>query len=373
MWPAPQPAECELLERAAEIARAGAFECEPNPCVGALLLRAGRVLGEGAHRVWGGMHAEIDALSRIGAEERADTLVVTLEPCSSHGKTPPCTEAILAAGIARVVVGALDPDPRHGGAGLRQLAARGVEVVVDPEGEARLARDNALFIASLDRTRPHVFLKWAMTADGRVAVESGDSQWVTSEAARADVHRTRAHADAVLTGIGTVLRDDCRLTARGLGKPVRIVVDSRGRLPENARILREREGPVWVFVAEDLPARRQENLERAGAEVFRVRGNADSRGLDLNAVMEQVSSRGVKRLMVEAGPTLSGALFEARLVDQVRIYMAPRLIGGAASQGPLGGASPERMALARSLRDFECRPVGGGDWLLCGTVEESSS
>lgn len=365
VWPAPRSAEQRWLDRVHELARRGRFQVEPNPRVGALLLDAGTPVAEGWHERFGGPHAEVCVFREADHRGvRGDTLIVSLEPCRSHGKTPPCVDAILARGdVRRVVVGSLDPDPRHAGEGLNDLARAGLEVALDPEGPAALERENFLFLRSLGRTRPHVVLKWAMTLDGRVAVANGDSQWITSEAARADVHRFRGSCDAVLTGIGTLLNDDCILTARGHGTPRRVVVDSEARTPVDARLLGEREGPVEIHVAQDAPAERVAALVEQGAQVYPH--PRTTQHVDLDSVLHSLYERGVRRLLVEAGPQLNDAFLDGGLVDQVRTYVAPRWIGGRDSLGPIGGATRLSMERARDLCEVDWTPIGEPGEMLC--------
>lgn len=363
---APTPAERAWLERASELATLGRGAVEPNPRVGAVLLAGERWVADGAHRAYGGAHAEVAAFAAArGGPLVPDTLVVTLEPCSSRGgakKTPPCTDAILASGVRRVIVGALDPDPRHRGAGLRLLAEAGLEVALDPEGEARFARENARFLRQLHRDRPHVVLKWAMTLDGRVATVSGHSRWITGEAARADVHLRRAHADVVLSGSGTLLADDCRLDARpaetvARPAPWRVVLDSALRTPPASAFARVGDGRAALYAAPDADPRRAEALRAAGVEL-RSAPRALRGGLDPAAVLRDLHARGARRVWVEAGPRLAGALFDAGLVDQVCAYLAPRLLGAAGAPGPLEGAPRERMDEALALEELAIERFG---------------
>ncbi|MBL8897083.1 MAG: bifunctional diaminohydroxyphosphoribosylaminopyrimidine deaminase/5-amino-6-(5-phosphoribosylamino)uracil reductase RibD [Planctomycetes bacterium] len=362
---APSPAERAWLARSVELARLGRGAVEPNPRVGAVLLAGDQWVADGAHLAFGGPHAEIEALiASKGAPLRPDTLVVSLEPCSATAgkKTPPCTTAIVEAGIRRVVVGALDPDPRHRGAGLALLAAAGVEVALDPEGGASFARENAPFLRQLERELPHVVLKWAMTLDGRIATASGSSRWITGEAARADVHERRAYADAVLTGVGTLLVDDCRLDAR-LARPLprtppwRIVLDADLRTPPTAAFAQLADGRAAIYAASDAAPARVAALRACGVDVRHV-ARAASHGVDLPSVLRDLHRRGVRRLWVEAGPRLAGAFFDAGLVDRVCAYVAPRLLGAADAPGPLEGAPRLRMDEALALEELGIERFG---------------
>jgi len=328
----------------------------PNPPVGAVVVRGGRVLGRGYTRPPGGPHAEIvalaDARRRHGAAAlRGATLVVTLEPCCFTGRTPPCTEAIVAAGIARVVVGDRDVDPRACGRGYRRLRAAGVEVVTGVlEGACRA--HHCGFASRVERGRPDVALKLAATLDGRIATRAGASRWITGEAARARVHALRARADAVAVGSGTARADDPELTARRGGRvvhrPVRVVFDSALTLPLASRLVR---GPdperTWVLASRGAPAGRRRALEAAGVRVFLV----PRRGahLDLGRALARLGREGLNTLLVEGGGGLAAALLRAGLVDELHWFAAPALLGGDArpAVGPLGiGALDARVALA---------------------------
>ncbi|HTE06669.1 MAG TPA: bifunctional diaminohydroxyphosphoribosylaminopyrimidine deaminase/5-amino-6-(5-phosphoribosylamino)uracil reductase RibD, partial [Planctomycetota bacterium] len=287
----------EALLRACALARRGAFDVEPNPMVGAVVCRDGELLGEGWHRAFGGPHAEVDALLRAGSRARGATLVVTLETCSTSGKTPPCTQAVLAAGIARVVVGSADPDPRHQGRGLQQLLAAGVHVdlVELPEARALLGR----FAAGLGSRRPHVLAKWAMTRDGAIAPAGGGRAQISCRQSRELVHRWRAHVDAIVVGVNTVLADDPQLTARGAlpgPRPLRrVVLDPSLRLPFGCRLIATAsETPTWVFCADDASHPIETALVAEGLSVYRV-----PRGPDwLAGVFTMLRAQGCRRVMV---------------------------------------------------------------------------
>src|SRR5262249_38998319 len=249
------PTEWQWMRRALELAERGRGQVEPNPLVGAVVVRAGQAVGEGWHQHFGEAHAEVHALGAAGEAARDATLYVTLEPCCHHGKTPPCTDAILRAGIRRVVAAMTDPFPQVAGQGVAMLRAGGVEVAVGL-GEAEARRLNAPYLKLLAAGRPYVHAKWAMTLDGKIATRTGDSKWISNEAARQRVHALRGRMDAILVGIDTVLADDPQLTARPPGPrtPTRIILDSRGRLPSDSLLARSaRDVPVLLATTEDLP------------------------------------------------------------------------------------------------------------------------
>ncbi|MBI3819688.1 MAG: bifunctional diaminohydroxyphosphoribosylaminopyrimidine deaminase/5-amino-6-(5-phosphoribosylamino)uracil reductase RibD [Planctomycetes bacterium] len=344
-----------LMEQAFALAEHGRGSVEPNPRVGAIALGGGRIVGRGYHAEYGGHHAEIGALDEaLTAGARPDTLFVTLEPCSTIGKTPACVEAVLHAGIRKVYVGAIDPNPMHAGRGIAILREHGVEVI-HLGADLRFADQNKTYLRAISLRRPWVLAKWAMTLDGRSALANGDSKWISSERAREFVHRLRGRCEGVAVGVSTILRDDPLLTCRGnqlLSKPpARIIFDSQLRTPPQARMLVEGESPVWIITLEDAPAERRRGLERAGAEILNVPPEPQQAGRPracIAAAMELLFSRGIRRLLVEAGPELIGALRAARVVDQILCVVAPRLAGGPPPvPGPAG--LPEFATMEQAL------------------------
>lgn len=344
----------QRLRQALALAEHAIGLSEPNPRVGCVLADAsGQVVGTGFTQQAGGPHAEVMALrdaEASGASLRGGTAWVTLEPCAHHGRTPPCCDALVRAGLARVVVAAGDPFPAVAGAGLARLRAAGIEVEMADGDEARAARElNIGFFSRIERGRPWVRAKVAASLDGFTALPDGRSQWITGEAARHDGHGWRRRAGAILTGIGTVLADDPRLDVRGWAttvQPLRVVVDSAGRTPAGARI-RQAPGELLLVVA-------QEGIDGHGAPVLCLPG-PDGR-VDLPGLMARLAGRGVNELHVEAGPALTGSLIDAGLVDELLLYLAPRLLGG--------GRPLVRLALQADLdeaagwRHCEQTPVG---------------
>jgi diaminohydroxyphosphoribosylaminopyrimidine deaminase/5-amino-6-(5-phosphoribosylamino)uracil reductase len=309
----------------------GRNACEPNPRVGCVIVDAtGAVAGRGYHARAGGPHAEVAALAEAGAAADGATAYVTLEPCCHHGRTPPCTDALLGAGVRRVVVGAVDPFPAVGGGGLRRLREAGVDVCTGVLADN--CRDVCRgFLSRIERGRPFVTVKLATSLDGATAMASGESRWVTGAAARRDVHVRRSHAGAVLTGIGTVLADDPRLTVRGLEdasgwrQPLRVVLDSKLRTPPASNVLRD-DADTLILHGTDADPALAEALRAAGASVQAVPSDDDGQ-LDLAAVLQALGDRGVNEVLVEAGATLAGALLTAGLVDEIVWYFAPHLMG----------------------------------------------
>ncbi len=313
------------MTRALRLAEQGRYSTQPNPRVGCVLVRNDVVVGEGWHARAGEPHAEALALRAAGEQARGATAYVTLEPCAHHGRTPPCTDALVAAGVARVIVATPDADPRTAGKGLMALRAGGIDVAQGLlETEAR--RLNAGFFSRLERGRPWVTLKLAMSLDGRTALASGQSHWITGEAARQDVQYLRAASAAILTGSGTVLADDPRLTVRLPGEwrqPARVVLDTRLRTPAEAKILQQ-PAEVRIFTAATDGAARAA-LQAAGAQLETAPLAQGS--LDLQAVLRRLAELEYNEVLVEAGARLAGALLEAHLVDELIIYMAPHLLG----------------------------------------------
>jgi diaminohydroxyphosphoribosylaminopyrimidine deaminase / 5-amino-6-(5-phosphoribosylamino)uracil reductase len=338
----------------------------PNPHVGAVIVRDGAVLACGHHHRAGLAHAEIDALAKLGGRAEGATVYVTLEPCNHHGRTGPCSEALVAAGVRRVVIGCEDRVPGHGG-GAARLREAGIEVVLGvrrAECEALVADFYKHNLEGL----PHVTLKAAVTLDGRMATRSGDSRWITGELARRHAHRMRDRADAIMVGIGTVLADDPALTVRHVrGRdPVRVILDSALLTPETASVFSaSSSAPVWIFHAADADAAHHAALRRAGAELIEV--PRDAHGLALDTVLRELARRGVVRLLVEGGPTLHGALLDQRLADRAAVFIAPRLLNDAAALPLSMGQPRERMLEALTLRATRMRRYGD-DLLVEGSL-----
>jgi len=311
---------------------------EPNPMVGAVVVADGELVGVGHHERFGGPHAEVVALADAGERARGATLYVTLEPCCHFGKTPPCTDAVLRAGIARVVAAHRDPFPQVDGGGLNLLRAAGVKVAVEVQGDA--ARDlNAPYLKRVLLGTPFVTAKWAMTLDGRTAAGSGDSRWISNSRSRALVHEVRGRMDAILVGVGTALADDPELTPRPPGPrlPARVVLDSRGRLPTNGKLARTaREVPVWVATTEHAPADHLAPLEALGCVILRFEAGG-SRSVPVEPLLTELSRRGVTNLLVEGGGAVLGSFFDAGQVDAVDVFVAPKVEGGIHRHTPAQG------------------------------------
>jgi diaminohydroxyphosphoribosylaminopyrimidine deaminase/5-amino-6-(5-phosphoribosylamino)uracil reductase len=349
------------LERTLELATRGAGRVSPNPLVGAMVVRGGTVLGEGWHQELGGPHAEVNAITACGdcALEGA-TIYVSLEPCCHHGRTGPCTEAILAAGIRRVVVASDDPTEKASGRGMGILRDEGVQVTVaDGALAARARLLNQPFRKSARTGRPWILFKSAMTLDGKVATAIGDSKWISGEQSRARGHRWRSEVDAVIVGIGTALTDDPLLTARlddVARQPRRVVFDSLARLPTNSQLLRDAPDiPLIIVVSRAAGRAATEALEACGAHVIVATGEHEP--ARVRSGLEQLGALGITSALLEGGPHLAGAFLDAGEIDEVRLFLAPVLLGGRAARDPLEGEGVERIADAVRALSLDCERV----------------
>ncbi len=357
----------QFMQQALRLAEKGLYSTDPNPRVGCVVVKGGSVVGEGWHHRAGEPHAEINALHQAGGHARGATVYVTLEPCCHYGRTPPCSKTLVEAGVERVVVAMTDPNPRVAGQGLRELRSAGILVesgVLQEQAE----RLNPGFVSRMSRNRPWVRCKLAMSLDGRTAMASGESKWITSGEARADVHRLRARSSAIVTGIGTVMADDPSLNVRlpepgdSPRQPLRVVLDRALRISPAARLF-SLPGDVVIFTAE-VPQQRIDVITDLGAEVIPV--PLGDNGLDLMAVMRQLAQREVNEVMLEAGATLSGTMLQAGLIDELVIYLAPHLMGDAA-RGLFHLPGLERMEQRIELDIQEICAVGK-DWRIGARV-----
>jgi diaminohydroxyphosphoribosylaminopyrimidine deaminase/5-amino-6-(5-phosphoribosylamino)uracil reductase len=366
------------LARAIELARKGAGSVKPNPVVGAVIARDGEVLGEGWHEEYGAAHAEVNAIEACGlADLTGATLYVSLEPCCHEGKTPPCTEAIIQAGIRRVVVGSDDPTEKASGRGLGILRDEGVEVVLasgELAAKARLL--NQAFRKHARVGRPWVLFKSAMTLDGKVATRTGDSKWISGEQSRGLAHRWRASVDAIVVGIGTALADDPQLTARPdgllaepLSQPRRVVFDSLARLPPTSQLVAAAaaEIPLTIVVSRAAARADTDALEAAGVQVIVATG--ENEPARVRSALDQLGTMGVASVLLEGGPHLAGAFLDAREIDEIRLFLAPLLLGGSAARDPLEGEGVERISEALRALSFGCERIGE-DILISARLRE---
>ena len=345
------------MREALRIAEYARGRTSPNPLVGAVIVRDGAIVASGWHRAAGEPHAEIHALRMAGELARGATLYVTLEPCAHHGRTGPCAEAVIAAGLARVVIALSDPNPLVAGRGIHLLTAAGIEVTTGIcEDEAR--RQNEIFLKWVTTKRPFVTLKTAMTLDGKIASHTGASQWITGAAARARVHAYRNEYDAILVGIGTVLADDPSLTTRlehGTGKnPLRIVLDSEARTPLDAKLVADGAAPTIIVVSERADHRRVNLLRACGAEVVTL----GAQRVDIAALLDYLGAREITSLFVEGGAAVNWSLLAGGSVDKVHAFIAPMLMGGETAKTPIGGTGFDSPQTAFRLHDMTVEQVG---------------
>ena len=357
----------DYMKHALALARQAVGTTSPNPAVGAVVVKDGTVLGDGFTLPPGQGHAEIVALERAGEDARAASLYVTLEPCCTYGRTPPCTQAIIAAGVAEVHVATVDPNPKVNGKGLADLKVAGIKVHLGAL-EHETTELYEAFAKHINTGTPFVTAKFAMSLDGKIATHTGDSMWITGAAARAHVHTMRRACDAIMVGVNTVLRDDPQLTARDAEgrplprQPLRVVLDGSARTPTDARLLKE-PGCTLIVVTE-ADENRIASLRAAGAEVVKMPAAVDGT-VDLHALLKALGARGVVSLMVEGGGTLLGSFFDRGLVDKVVAFIAPTIIGGGSAPSPVGGAGIASVSLATRLTLAEVERVGD-DLLLVG-------
>ncbi|HTX11878.1 MAG TPA: bifunctional diaminohydroxyphosphoribosylaminopyrimidine deaminase/5-amino-6-(5-phosphoribosylamino)uracil reductase RibD [Solirubrobacteraceae bacterium] len=369
------------LARAIDLARGGSGRVSPNPLVGAVIGRQDQVLGEGFHGALGGPHAEVEAIRDTdGSDLTGATLYVSLEPCCHHGRTPPCTDAIRQAGIGRVVVASDDPSEHASGRGLGILRDEGVEVVVaDGELAVRARLLNQPFRKHARTGRPWVLFKSAMTLDGKVATRGGDSKWISGEESRQLAHHWRAESDAVAVGIGTALADDPQLTARisaaagvdGAGsprQPRRVVFDSLARLPLSSQLVRDaRQIPLTVVVSRAAPRTATDALATHGADVIVATG--ENEPARVRSALDQLGADGIGSILLEGGPHLAGAFLDAGEVDEMRLFLAPMVLGGRTARDPLEGEGVDAIADAARALTLECERVGA-DLLVSARIKE---
>jgi diaminohydroxyphosphoribosylaminopyrimidine deaminase/5-amino-6-(5-phosphoribosylamino)uracil reductase len=355
--------DATYMQRALELAARGEGCVEPNPMVGCVIAKDERIVGEGWHQHFGGPHAEIEALNAAADAAQDATMYVTLEPCCHQGKTPPCTDAILAAGIRRVVIARRDPFPEVDGGGLRILQDAKIEVELGIlQDEAR--RLNAPYLKLVETGRPWVIAKWAMTLDGKVATKLGDSKWISNEASRRIVHQIRGRADAIIVGTGTAAKDDPLLTARPPGPrtPSRIVLDSNAALSTDSQLVETAgEAPVLVVAKSSATEDNVERLLQCGCEVLAL--DCKSRQESINSLLDELGSRRMTNVLVEGGARVLGAFYEAHAIDEVHVFIAPKLIGGEDAPSAIGGSGVESIAEAMQLSRVAIEDVDGDIYL----------
>ncbi len=356
------PKDERFMRLALRLARKGEGMTSPNPMVGAVVVKDRAIVGRGYHHRAGEPHAEVLALRQAGEKAKGATLYLNLEPCDHFGRTPPCTRAILKAGIRRVVAGMKDPNPLVSGRGIKRLREAGVRVEVGI-CEAACQELNAAFGKGITTRMPWVILKAAVSLDGKAATRSGDSRWISSDASRRRVHRLRRQVDAVMVGVGTVRRDDPLLNIRLPGKktarqPLRVVIDGRLRIPLASRIVGTAEKfPTLVATTPTASSGKMNRLKKAGMKVLVTRGSRQGR-VKLRPLMKKLGALGIQSILLEGGPTLNAGALEERVVDRILLFVAPKIIGGKGAPGMVGGEGVWRMRNARQAQILKVRRIG---------------
>lgn len=351
------------MRRALELAVRGQGLVEPNPMVGCVIAQGAEIIGEGFHKRFGGPHAEVEALRIAGARAAGATLYVTLEPCCHHGKTPPCTKAVLASGVRRVVVAQPDPFPQVHGGGIAELQAAGLSVDVGLL-ESDASRLNAPYLKLVLAQRPWVIAKWAMTLDGKIATCTGESRWISGPQSRQLVHALRGRVDAIIVGRETAEKDDPLLTARPPGPrtALRVVLDTNASLADKSQLVQTaRETPTLVAVGQAAPPSDRVRLANAGCEVFPCKGQTHAARLD--ALLAELGQRRMTNVLVEGGGQVLGALLDARQIDEVHVFIAPKLLGGASARSPIAGAGIAAITEALRLESPVVQQVGDDIYL----------
>ncbi len=356
-----------LMRRALDLARKGQGRTAPNPMVGAVIVNKGQVVGEGYHRQAGKPHAEIEALRKAGNRARGGRMVLNLEPCCHHGRTPPCTEAIIKSGIREMVVGLRDPNPKVRGRGIRALKQAGIKVATGVM-KKECAALNEVFLKYITAARPFVILKSAISLDGKIATETGNSRWITGPEARNKVHQLRNQVGAILVGAGTVLKDDPRLTTRlknGTGNhPVRVILDNRGSIPHTARVFKNASRQQVIYVtSRQAAASRIKRFQNMGVEVW-VLPEKDG-GVHLPKLMQRLAQIELTSVMIEGGGQVNASALKSKIVDKVVFFLAPIVIGGTRSPNVVQGAGIRHLKDAFKIKKLRVEPIGT-DWVIEG-------
>ena len=359
------------IRRALELAARGEGLVEPNPMVGCVIAQGAEIIGEGWHRRFGQAHAEIEALQIAGERAAGATLYVTLEPCCHHGKTPPCTRAVLASGVARVVIATRDPFPQVQGGGIAELQAAGVNVEVGVL-EVEAMRLNAPYLKLVETGRPWIIAKWAMTLDGKIATHTGESRWISNEQSREIVHKLRGRVDAVMIGRGTAEKDDPLLTARPPGPrtAMRVVLDTKASLADNSQLVRTAsEAPSLVAVGHESSPTDRSRLCKAGCEVFVCDGETHAERL--STLLAEFGRRRLTNVLVEGGGHVLGSLLDAREIDEVHVFIAPKLVGGT-SATPVAGCGIAEMSSALRFETPRVQQLGEDTYITARCFADSS-
>ena len=352
--------ELKYMKRALELAKNGIGYTNPNPLVGSVIVKDGKIIGEGCHEKYGGAHAEINAFKNASQDVGGDQMYVTLEPCSHYGKTPPCAQAIVKKGIKKVIVAMEDPNPEVSGKGIQILRDHGIEVVTNVMKEESTVL-NEIFIKYITTQLPFGILKTAMTLDGKIATRTGDSKWITGESSRAYVHQLRHRVAGIMVGIGTIIQDNpflnTRLKEGGGSDPVRIIADTYARTPLDANILNNISKADTIIATTELADREKlKKIEDKGAKIIIT--PLEKQGVDLRYLMKKLGEKKIDSVLIEGGSTINYAALEAQIVDKVYAFIAPKLIGGSTAKTPIGGAGRSFMREAISLKGVRWKSFG---------------
>ncbi|WP_206514601.1 bifunctional diaminohydroxyphosphoribosylaminopyrimidine deaminase/5-amino-6-(5-phosphoribosylamino)uracil reductase RibD [Brevibacillus marinus] len=358
--------DVDYMSVALQLAQGTVGQTSPNPVVGAVVVKEGAIVGLGAHLRAGEAHAEVHALTMAGEKAQGAVLYVTLEPCCHTGRTPPCVEAIINAGVSRVVVATCDPNPKVAGKGVKRLQEAGIDVTVGVL-EEKARRLNEVFFHYISTGRPFVTVKTASTLDGKTATRTGSSRWVSGEEARREVHLLRHQYDAILVGVGTVIADDPELTARlpngQARQPIRIILDSTLRLPPTAKVVTDGRAPTWIYTTNRASLAKRQQLERMGIEVIHAGENGK---VDVLRVLESLGQRGVSSLLVEGGAAINGSFLAARAINKIISYLSLKLVGGADAPTAFGGMGVSAMEEAVPLDEIEIERISEQDLRIVG-------
>jgi diaminohydroxyphosphoribosylaminopyrimidine deaminase/5-amino-6-(5-phosphoribosylamino)uracil reductase len=343
------------MKRALELSEKAAGFVNPNPLVGAVIVKDNRIIGEGYHEYFGGPHAEVNAFKNAAYDVEGATMYVTLEPCSHYGKTPPCADAIVRNKIAKVVVGMVDPNPKVSGRGIELLRSNGIDVIVGIM-DKEIRQTNEIFIKYITHKKPFCIMKTAMTLDGKISTSIGDSKWISNEKSRAYVHELRQKVTGIMVGIGTVLADDPELTTRRQDKisknPIRIVIDSKARIPLESKVLKcDDKTRTIIATTEFVQDKKIEAIKQMGAEVIVTKGK--NGWVDLNELMRVLGDMGIDSILLEGGSTLNYSALQEGIVDKVITFISPKIFGGTALKTPVGGQGIEHVSDCFVLRDAE--------------------
>lgn len=347
----------EYMKLAIEIAKKGAGKVNPNPMVGAVIVKDERVIGQGYHKKYGGNHAEVNAFENVLDNPEGGTIYVTLEPCSHYGKTPPCVDKIIKNKLSKVVIGALDPNPIVKGRGVKALGAAGIEVITGVL-EEECKKLNEVFMKYIVSKKPFVILKTAMTLDGKIATAEGESKWITSEKSRQEVHKLRNKLASIMVGVDTVIKDNPELTCRldGGRNPIRIIVDSKLRIPMEAKVVVDNLAQTIIATTELADKDKIVSLEKLGVKVLII--NSKNERVDLQSLMIKLGELNIDSIFLEGGSTLSFSALEENIVNKIQVYIAPKIIGGEKAKTPVGGKGIKKLSNAIKLENMTVRYIG---------------